>query len=103
QWRVVLVVALVALIVSSSLHSVGLWAASTAGVGTALVESVYGIVGVALGVVALVWAARRGVAAAVPLVLVASVFLLVATGLGDIATIGHSQVPSSLAAPLARL
>ena len=71
--------------------------------GTTLAESIYGIVGVVLGVVALVWAARRGVATAVPLILVASVFLLVATGLGDIATVGHSQVPSSLPATVARL
>jgi len=103
RWRSVLVVALSGLVVSSAVHTVGHWGASTAGFGTILVESIYGIVGIALGVVALVWAGRRGVAAAVPLVLVASVFLLVATGLSDIATIGHSFVPSSLPAPLARL
>ena len=102
RWRTVLVVALVALVACATAHTVGLWAASTAGFGTTLTESLYGIAGIALGVVALVWAGRRGVDAAVPLVLVASVFLLVAAGLGDVATIGHSQVPSSLAAPIAR-
>ncbi|MFI5048142.1 MAG: hypothetical protein ACHQIG_13830, partial [Acidimicrobiia bacterium] len=102
RWREVLVVALVALMACATAHTVGNWAASTAGFGTTLTQSLYGIAGLALGVVALVWAARRGVEAAVPLVLVASVFLLVATGLGDIATIGHSQVPSSFPAPVAR-
>jgi hypothetical protein len=103
HWRAVLVVALGALVGCSAAHTVGHWAAGTAGFGTTLSESLYGIVGVALGVVALVWAARRGVDAAVPLVLVASVFLLVATGLADIASIGHSQVPSSFPATVARL
>lgn len=103
HWRSVLVVSLAALVVSSTLHTVGYWGASTAGFGTTLLDSVYGIVGAGLGIVALVWAARRGVTAAVPLVLVASVFLLVATGLGDIATIGHALVPSSLPATITRL
>jgi len=102
RWRTVLVVALSVLIVCAAVHTAGHWLDSTAGVGTTLTESLYGIVGAALGIVALGWAARRGVEAAVPLILVASVFLLVAIGLGNIATVGHSQVPSALSAPLAR-
>ena len=102
-WRGTLVVALIALVACAAAHTIGLWDASLAGIATKIGESVYAIVGIALSLLALVWARRRGVEAAVPLVLVAAVFLLVATGLGDIATIGHSQVPSSLPSALARL
>ena len=102
-WRTVLIVALGLLVVCATLHAFGLWQASIAGRGTKLGESIYAIVGIALGLLALVWARRRGVEAAVPFVLVAAVFLLVATGLADVGAIGHSQEPSSLPAWLARL
>ncbi len=101
-WRGVLVVALATLVLSAFLHAVGHWHASSAALGTKAGESIYSILGVALGVLALVWAWRRGVEAAVPFVLVAAIFLLVAGGLADISTLGHSQVPSSLAPTVAR-
>ncbi|MET0629192.1 MAG: hypothetical protein ABW033_12120 [Acidimicrobiia bacterium] len=102
-WRTVLVVTLAAMVLSATVHTVGHWGATSAGFGTRLTESLYGIVGIALGLAALTWAWRRGVEAAVPLVLVAAIFLLIAAGLGDVSTIGHSQVPSSLPAWVARL
>ncbi|HEX5585713.1 MAG TPA: hypothetical protein VFZ17_00255 [Acidimicrobiia bacterium] len=102
-WRRVLVVTLAVMVVCATLHTVGHWGATSAGFGTRFTESLYGIVGIALGLLALAWAWRRGVEAAVPFVLVAAIFLLIATGLGDISTIGHSQVPSSLPASVARL
>ena len=102
-WRAVLVTALAALVVCAVLHAIGHWQASSAGFGTKAGESIYSILGIALGLLALVWAWRRGVEAAVPFVLVAAVVLLVAGGLADISTLGHSQVPSSLDAAVARL
>jgi hypothetical protein len=102
-WRAVLVVALAALVVSAFLHACGHWQASSAAIGTKAGESIYSILGVALGLFALIWAWRRGVEAAVPFVLIAAIFLLVAGGLADISTLGHSQVPSSLAPTVARL
>jgi len=102
-WRGTLVVALTALVVCACLHAVGHWAASSEDLATKAGESIYSIAGIVLGVVALAWAWRRGVEAAVPFVLVAAVFLLVAGGLADIATLGHSQVPSTLDPVVARL
>jgi hypothetical protein len=103
-WRRVLVIGTGALVVCAVAHAVGNWGgADSASFGTKLGESVYSIVGVGLALLALGWMWRRGVDAAVPFVLVASVFLLVAGGLADISTLGHSQVPSSLAPVLARV
>jgi hypothetical protein len=102
-WHGVLVAGLIALVVCAAAHAVGIWADSDAGFGTKLGESVYSIVGIGLGVVALGWIVRRGVESSVPFVLVASVFLLVAGGLADVSTIGHSQVPSSLPPTVARV
>lgn len=102
-WHAVLVVALGALVLSALLHAVGHWDASSAGFGTKAGESIYSILGIALGLFALGWAWRRGVEAAVPFVLIAAIFLGVAGGLADVATLGHSQVPSSLGPAPARL
>ncbi len=86
-----------------SSHAIGNWAESSATFGTKASESIYSIVGIGLGVLALGWMWRRGADAAVPFVLVASVFLLVAGGLADVSTLGHSQVPSSLPPVIARI
>ncbi len=66
-------------------------------------ESAYSIGGILLGVLGLVWMWRKGVEAAVPLVLVATIFLFVAGGLADVTTLGNSQVPSTFSAAFARL
>ncbi|MET0275435.1 MAG: hypothetical protein ABW211_01160 [Acidimicrobiia bacterium] len=103
HWRSVLAIGTAALVVCAVLHAVGNWAESSASFGSKSGESIYSIVGIALGVLALVWMWRRGADAAVPFVLVAAVFLLVAGGLADLATLGHSQVPSSLPAVVDRI
>jgi hypothetical protein len=101
-WRAVFAITLGLLIAIEILHVVGLWGASTAAVGTKLVESSYSIGGILLAVVALWWMRRRGAEAAVPLVLVATIFLFVAGGLADLTSLGNSQIPTTFPAVLAR-
>jgi hypothetical protein len=102
-WRTVFVVVLAVLTVTEVLHVLGLWDASTAAFGTKLGESAYSLAGIALGLLGLGWMWRKGVDAAVPLVLVATIFLFVADGLADVTTLGHSLVPSTFSAGAARL
>jgi hypothetical protein len=102
-WRTVFVVVLAVLTVTEVVHVVGLWDASTATFGTKLAESAYSFAGIALALLALGWMWRKGVDAAVPLVLVASIFLFVAGGLADVTALGNSQIPSTLSAAVARL
>ena len=103
RWAAWMAGALAFTTVAETLHVVGLWGASTASTGTKLLESLYSLGGIALGVLALVWMARRRAEAAIPLVLIASIVLVVAGGLADITTIGRSQLPTTLPAGLARL
>jgi hypothetical protein len=102
-WRAALTVGLGALVASELAHVIGLWNATTASTGTKLGETAYALVGIALGVLALAWMARRGAEAAMPLYLVASIFLFFAGGLADVSTLGHSQIPTTFAATPARL
>ena len=102
-WRAALTIGLSALVASDLAHVVGLWNATTASTGAKLGETAYSLVGIALGVLALAWMARRGADAAMPLYLVASIFLFFAGGLADVSTIGHSQIPTTFAATPARL
>ena len=102
-WRTVFVVVLAVLTVTEIVHVVGLWDASTASFGTKLAESAYSLAGIALGLLGLGWMWRKGVDSAVPLVLVAAIFLFVAGGLADVTSLGHSQVPSTFSAGVARL
>jgi hypothetical protein len=102
-WRTVFAVTLALLAVTEIVHVVGLWGGSTAATGTKLVESAYSLGGILLAVVGLLWMWRRGVDAAVPLVLVATIFLFVAGGLADVTTLGNSQVPSTFSAAFARV
>ena len=102
-WRIVLTAALALLVSSDLAHVVGLWSATTATTGSKLGESAYSIVGVALGMVALVWIWRRGAESAMPLVLIAAIFLFVAGGLADVSTLGHSLVPTTFPTVVARL
>ncbi len=95
-WRWVLVVSLGALVASEVVHVVAAWGASTSSGVTKLVESVYSIGGIALGVLALVWARRRGVDASIPIILVAAIVLLVSGGLSDVTSLGHSQLPTTM-------
>jgi hypothetical protein len=103
RWRTVFAVTLALLAVAEIVHVVGLWGGSTATAGTKLAESAYSLGGILLAVLGLVWMWRKGVDAAVPLVLVATIFLFVAGGLADVTTLGHSEVPSTLSAASARV
>jgi hypothetical protein len=102
-WKRVFAASLMVLVVTELAHVIGLWGASTAPAGTKLAESGYSIGGIALAVLALVWMRRKGADAAIPLVLIATIFLFVAGGLADVTTLGHSQIPSTFPAWLARL
>ncbi len=102
-WRTVFAVTLALLTVTEVVHVIGLWGGSTAPAGTKLVESLYSLGGILLGVLALVWMRRKGTEAAVPIVLVATIFLFVAGGLADVTSLGNSQVPTTLPAAVARL
>jgi hypothetical protein len=102
-WRTVFVVVLAMLTVTEIVHVIGLWDASTASFGTKLAQSAYSLAGIGLGLLALGWMWRKGVDAAVPLVLVATIFLFVAGGLADVTTLGNSQIPSTFSATVARL
>jgi hypothetical protein len=101
-WKWVMCGALVLLIVLEAVHVVGAWGASSSSSFTKLVQSLYSIGGIAVGVLALVWAKRRGVTAAVPLIVVSAIVLLVAGGLADVTSLGHSQLPTTLPWALAR-
>lgn len=103
SWRTVFAVTLALLAGAEIVHVVGLWGGSTAAAGTKFAESAYSLGGILLAVVGLVWMWRKGVEAAVPLVLVATIFLFVAGGLADVTTLGHSQVPSTFSTATARL
>jgi len=103
RWRAALAIGLAVMVVSDLLHVIGLWDATTASTVSKLAESTYSLVGVALGVVALLWMWRRGADAAMPLVLIAAIFVFFAGGLADVSTIGHSQIPTTLPPTLARL
>ena len=103
SWRTVFAVTLALLTVTEVVHVIGLWGGSTANTGTKFLESAYSLGGILLGVLGLVWMWRKGVEAAVPIVLVATIFLFVAGGLADVTTLGNSQVPSTFSAGFARL
>jgi hypothetical protein len=102
-WRAVIGGGLAALVVSDLAHVIGLWDATTASTATKLGATAYSLVGIALGVLALVWMWRRGADAGMPFVLVASIFLFFAGGLADISTLGHSQIPTTYPPWVARL
>ena len=95
--------ALTVIVVAETLHVIGLWDASTASGATKLAESLYSLGGIALGVLALVWMARRGAVAAIPFVLIASIVLLIAGGLADVTSLGKSDLPTTFAPDVARV
>ncbi len=102
-WKQLIAGSLVVIVVTEAVHVLGLWDASTESAGTKLVQSAYSLGGIALGVLALIWMARRGAHAAMPLVLVASIVLVVAGGLSDVTTLGRSLLPTTLPYSLARV
>ena len=102
-WRTVFVVVLALLTVTELVHVIGLWGASTASTGSKLGASLYSLAGIALGLLALGWMAKKGVESAVPIVLVATIFLFFAGGLADVTSLANSQVPSTLPGWMTRL
>jgi len=102
-WRWVLVAALAVLVVVEAVHVGGTWAASTRPTGARLSAAVYSFAGILLGAVAAVALARRRDPYDMsPLALVAAVVLTV-VGVSDIATLSHSQLPTTLSGTSARL
>ena len=93
---------LATLIAAETLHVIGQWGATIASTGSLLLQSAYSAGGIVIGLVALVWVARRGAVAAAPGVLVAALFLLVAGGLADIPVLSHSQIPTTFSPAVAR-
>jgi hypothetical protein len=102
-WRAAFAIGLALLALSDLVHVIGLWDATTASTASKLGESAYSLVGVALALFALVWTWRKGTESAMPLILIAAIFLFVAGGLADVSTLGHSEVPTTFPAVVARL
>jgi hypothetical protein len=103
SWSVVMQLALLILIVSETIHVVGAWQASNAGIGSRFLASIYSIGGIGVCVLALWWLRRRDAWAAAPAVLIAGLFVFVAGGLADFTTLTRSQVPTTLPDGIARL
>lgn len=95
----VLVVALVA----ATVHAVGAWTYATAAIGKRAGDAVPTIGAIALGVVALVQLARRGLRTAAPLLVFAGLFVAIAIGLADMSALSKSQLPTDLSPALDRL
>jgi hypothetical protein len=102
RWAAVLAGALAVLVVTETLHVIGLWTASTDSFGTKSFASIYSIGGIVLALLALWWMWRKGAESAVPLILLASMFLFVAGGLADVTSLARSQLPTSFAPAFAR-
>lgn len=103
RWAAVLAGALCVLIVTETLHVIGLYTATTDTFGTKAFASLYSIAGIVLSLLALWWMRRKGAESAMPLVLLASIFLFVAGGLGDITSLARSQLPTTFSPPFARI
>ncbi|MCZ7527665.1 MAG: hypothetical protein M5U14_15560 [Acidimicrobiia bacterium] len=101
-WPGVLAATLALLVVIEAVHVVGLWGASSAPAGSKLVASSYSLLGIGVGVGALVVLLRRDPWDAVPALLVAGVFLFVAGGLSDVTSLTRSQLPTTLSPGTAR-
>jgi len=103
RWVGVFAGALGVLIVTETLHVIGLYTATTDTFGTKAYASLYSVAGIVLAMFALGWMRRKGGESAVPLVLLASIFLFVAGGLADITALARSQLPTTFSPTFARL
>jgi hypothetical protein len=95
--------ALVVALVAAVLHAAGSWTPATTSFANRLAGALPTLGAAALGVVALVVLARRGLRAAAPLVVFAGLFLGIAIGLADVSALHRSQLPTDLARWLDRL
>jgi hypothetical protein len=102
-WAAVMQGALIVLIVSETIHVIGAWQATTAGIGSRALASIYSIGGIIVCALALWWLRRRDPWAATPVVLIAGLFVFVAGGLADVTTLTRSQLPTTLPDGIARL
>jgi hypothetical protein len=102
QWGVALGIGLGVLIVTEAVHVGGLFGATTSSAGTTIVASVFSLVGIGLGLVALTTIRRRDAATAIPLVMFAAIFLIFAGGVADITALWRSQIPTTLPSGVAR-
>jgi hypothetical protein len=102
-WPHVLMVALALLLAAETAHVVGVWDASTGSEMHRAGGSIYSLAGWVIGVVAIVWLARRDPFEATPVVLIAGLFLVITGGLAEITTLTRSQLPTSLPATTARV
>jgi hypothetical protein len=104
RWKAALAVTLVATALASIALVAGRWGATTESTATKLGGAVYGLAGIGLAIAALVWLGRgRDPSTATPAVLVAGIVIAIAGGLAHVGLLGHSQIPTDLAPPLARL
>jgi hypothetical protein len=90
-------------LVFTVIHAAGAWDASTSSTGQRLSDAVPTLGAIALGIVALVQLARRGMRAAAPLLVFAGLFLAIAIGLADLSALSKSQLPTTLSFGLDRL
>lgn len=105
RWPVVLGTALVVVIVSETVHTVGAWGAWTAGSSRRLLGAAPSILAIALAAIALTVLVlrRRAPDGATPLVLVAGLFIALAGGVADLGSLTHAIVPSTFGAAVTRL
>lgn len=101
-WRATVIVVLTAMITAGVVHVVAGWASAANSVPARLGAILIPAIGVLLGVIAVVRAARRSAEAAAPWVLLAGVVLFIGLGLGDVLDLVRSQLPSSLPADAVR-
>jgi hypothetical protein len=102
-WRATVVVVLLAMLAAGILHLVAGWTSAANSVPARLGAIVIPVIGLGLGVVAIVRAATRSPEAAAPWVLLAGVVLFIGLGLGDVLDLVRSQLPSSLPANVVRV
>jgi hypothetical protein len=106
RWGALLVVTLAALAGIVVALVVGEWSSTltTAGVWTALLSTIYSLLGIAvtLAAAAALVRSRREPANATAIVLVAAVILTFGSGLADITYLARSQLPTTLPGPVAR-
>jgi hypothetical protein len=105
RWPVALAGALALTVVAAALQLAGEWGAVDASAGSRVGEHVYVFAGIVLGLAAIAWMVRKRSTPydATPLALLAGVALALASGLTGLPFLAHAVIPTTLAAPLARV
>jgi hypothetical protein len=104
RWGSVLLVTLLVVAALVTVLIAGEWSATTGGVWTAFLSTVYSILGVAVALAAAgaLLRSRREPDDAIALVLVAAVVVTFGSGLADVTVLDRSQLPTTLSGPVAR-